>query len=111
MSDSHQHSSHPKIAARLKRANGHLARVIEMIETGRLLRSAAAPEDRPALFAAQFTLSHACWLVTYPLSGWLLASHGLDAAGIGLFVLGCVGFVAALYLWRNDPSDSPANQT
>ena len=35
MSDSHQHSSHPKIAARLKRANGHLARVIEMIETGR----------------------------------------------------------------------------
>lgn len=35
MSDSHQHSSHPKIAARLKRANGHLTRVIEMIETGR----------------------------------------------------------------------------
>jgi predicted MFS family arabinose efflux permease len=79
--------------------------------TGRLLRSAAAPEDRPALFAAQFTLSHACWLVTYPLSGWLLASHGLDAAGIGLFVLGCVGFGAALYLWRAKAPDGPVNQT
>ena len=27
-------------------------------------------EDRPALFAAQFTLSHCGWLATYPLSGW-----------------------------------------
>jgi len=30
--------------------------------TGRLLRRSAHPEDRPALFAAQFALSHACWL-------------------------------------------------
>ncbi len=29
------HASHPKIAARLKRADGHLRSVIEMIETGR----------------------------------------------------------------------------
>ena len=31
----HRHSSHPAIAKRLKRANGHLRSVIEMIETGR----------------------------------------------------------------------------
>lgn len=32
--------------------------------TGRLLRRSAQPEDRPAIFAAQFALSHACWLLT-----------------------------------------------
>ena len=44
--------------------------------SGRLLRRSAHPEDRPALFAAQFALSHACWLVTYPLSGWLMTRFG-----------------------------------
>ena len=38
--------------------------------SGRLLRRFAHAEDRPALFAAQFALSHVCWLVTYPLAGW-----------------------------------------
>lgn len=35
MPDSHRHASHPTIAARLKRAEGHLHRVIGMIEDGR----------------------------------------------------------------------------
>ncbi|WP_454656784.1 metal-sensing transcriptional repressor [Bosea beijingensis] len=35
MSESHLHESHPEIAKRLKRAEGHLRKVIEMIETGR----------------------------------------------------------------------------
>jgi DNA-binding FrmR family transcriptional regulator len=35
MSDAHLHASHPAIAARLKRAEGHLRRVIGMIEEGR----------------------------------------------------------------------------
>ncbi len=35
MTDSHSHSSHPKISARLKRAKGHLASVIAMIDEGR----------------------------------------------------------------------------
>ena len=34
--------------------------------SGRLLRRSAHAEDRPAIFAAQFALSHACWLVTIP---------------------------------------------
>jgi len=42
--------------------------------TGRLLRRSSATEDRPAYFAAQFSLSHACWLVTYPLAGWGLST-------------------------------------
>lgn len=35
MQDSHSHRSHPKVSARLKRAKGHLAAVIAMIEDGR----------------------------------------------------------------------------
>ncbi|WP_165350330.1 hypothetical protein [Xylanimonas protaetiae] len=26
------------------------------------------------MFAAEFSLSHLCWLVTYPLAGWLGAA-------------------------------------
>ena len=44
--------------------------------SGRLLRRSAKPEDRPALFAAQFALSHACWLIAYPLAGWAGATPG-----------------------------------
>lgn len=35
MSDVHLHSTHPALIARLKRAKGHLAAVIEMIEDGK----------------------------------------------------------------------------
>lgn len=35
MSEPHVHASHPAIIKRLKRAGGHLAKVVEMIEAGR----------------------------------------------------------------------------
>ena len=34
MAAKHDHSQHPEIVNRLRRANGHLAKVIEMIEDG-----------------------------------------------------------------------------
>lgn len=72
--------------------------------TGRLLRRSAVPGDRPALFAAQFALSHAAWLLTYPLAGWTATRGGLPLA---LVVLGTIGLVAALVaavLWpHRDP--------
>uniref|UniRef100_UPI0035B3BBC4 MFS transporter n=1 Tax=Tabrizicola sp. TaxID=2005166 RepID=UPI0035B3BBC4 len=37
---------------------------------GRIINRSAREADRGAVFAAQFALSHACWLVTYPLAGW-----------------------------------------
>lgn len=36
--------------------------------TGRLIRRSTPPEARTAAFAAQFSLSHSCWLLTYPLA-------------------------------------------
>ncbi len=35
MSHEHRHQSHPRIVARLKRAEGHLNAVVAMIEAGR----------------------------------------------------------------------------
>lgn len=35
MPDDHAHASHPAVATRLKRAEGHLRRVIGMVEEGR----------------------------------------------------------------------------
>jgi predicted MFS family arabinose efflux permease len=71
---------------------------------GRLLRRSARPEDRPALFAAQFALSHACWLITYPLAGWLGAAAGLPITFAVLCGVAMLGTLAAVLLW---PSDDP----
>ncbi|MBS4009337.1 MAG: MFS transporter [Roseovarius sp.] len=72
--------------------------------SGRLLRRSAHAEDRPALFAAQFALSHACWLVTYPLSGWLMTQFGPVAALWLLAALAGAGTLTALRLWpKEDP--------
>lgn len=76
--------------------------------SGRLLRRSGHAEDRPAMFAAQFALSHACWLVTYPLAGWLQSAHGSVAAMLTLAVLSLAGLMAALMLWpRRDPVEIP----
>lgn len=71
--------------------------------SGRLLRRSANAEDRPALFAAQFALSHGFWLIAYPLAGQIGAHIGMKAAfaapaavasiGIG------IGTITALRLW------------
>lgn len=76
------------------------------IPIGRILNRSAQPEDRPAVFAAQFALSHAAWLVTYPLAGWLGSAFGLAQAALGLAVLGAVAMVAVIRLWpATDPVD------
>ena len=70
----------------------------------RLLRCSAHPEDRPAVFAAQFALSHACWLLTYPLVGWLGATFGFGFAFIAMAAIGGIGVATALRVWpRSDP--------
>lgn len=75
--------------------------------SGRLLRRSAHAEDRPALFAAQFALSHACWLVTYPLAGWAGLALGLGPALALLGALAGAAALAALGLW---PADDSAEQ-
>jgi MFS family permease len=67
--------------------------------TGRLLRRSAHAEDRPALFAAQFALSHACWLAAYPLAGWVGAVAGVGTAFAVLGVLAVAATILAVRFW------------
>ena len=66
---------------------------------GRIINRSAQEADRGAVFAAQFALSHACWLVTYPLAGWIGAAMGTSAAALVLACLGAAGLVAVLRIW------------
>jgi len=76
--------------------------------TGRLLRRSSHAEDRATVFTAQFALSHACWLVTYPAAGYLAAQTGLAPA---FALLGLPALAAALlagHLWpAGDPRMPP----
>lgn len=73
---------------------------------GRLLRRSANAEDRPALFAAQFALSHGAWLICYPLVGQLGAKVGQTAAFAAMAALAALGTVAALWLWPSADPDT-----
>jgi H+ antiporter protein len=74
--------------------------------SGRLLKRSAHAEDRPAVYAAQFALSHACWLVTYPLAGWLITDFGAATALAALALLAAAGMTGGIVLWqRTDAMD------
>ncbi|WP_166417735.1 MFS transporter [Cochlodiniinecator piscidefendens] len=72
---------------------------ITLTPSGRLLQRSAHPEDRPAVYAAQFALSHACWLIAYPLSGWAQTTLGSTQTMIILAAIGAVSSIAAMRLW------------
>ncbi|WP_375691879.1 MFS transporter [Pseudooceanicola sp. LIPI14-2-Ac024] len=80
--------------------------------SGRLLRRSSHAEDRPAIFAAQFALSHACWLVTYPLAGALMTAQGAVVACLVLGTLAALGLLTALLTWpAGDPREVPHRHT
>ncbi|MEV7215584.1 MFS transporter [Kitasatospora cineracea] len=75
---------------------------------GRVVRRSAADADLPAAFAAQFSLSHSCWLLTYPLAGWLAAGAGLPVTALVLGALALAAALGAAALWpRHDPDALP----
>ncbi|SPB14127.1 MFS transporter [Caballeronia novacaledonica] len=72
--------------------------------SGRLLRRSASASDRPAVFAAQFSLSHVCWLIAYPIAGFVGAKIGMPLTFVVLALLTAVGVGVAWWLWpANDP--------
>ncbi|WP_230280629.1 MFS transporter [Croceicoccus sp. Ery15] len=75
---------------------------------GRLLRRSSREEDRPALFAAQFALSHVCWLIAYPVAGQIGAHFGMTAAFLLLAAIAGIGLALGFRLWPvHDQSDLP----
>ena len=69
------------------------------VPSGRLLRRSSGAEDRPSLFAAQFALSHSCWLITYPVAGWMGKIAGLAETAVALSVVAAAGATLAVFLW------------
>ncbi len=86
-----------------------LAYAAILTPAGRLLRRSAHAEDRPALFAAQFALSHVCWLVTYPLAGvagrWLGMGPAMMLAGL----VAALGLMLAWRLWPGAAARAPVH--
>ena len=81
-----------------------------MTPSGRLLRRSAQPSDRPAVFAAQFALSHACWLLTYPLAGWLGSFAGMIPTILMLVAITFAGVALALKVWPTRDSEVVSHQ-
>lgn len=66
--------------------------------TGKVLRASVEPNAIPGAFAAQFSLSHLAWLITYPIAGWLGTHVGFTAAWSALAALAGAGTIGALLL-------------
>ena len=72
---------------------------VSQTPTGRLIRKSASSENRAALFAAQFAFSHACWLITYPLVGWLSTNFGTLITFVPMAFIALVSMVVAFVTW------------
>jgi Na+/melibiose symporter-like transporter len=79
---------------------------------GQVITSSVAEADRSAAFAAHFSLSHACYLLAYPVAGWAGSEAGVPAsAGILVAVSVVATGVAALMWPRGLPIEAtPARQ-
>ncbi len=71
---------------------------------GNLIRRSCQASDSAAYFAANFSLSHAGWLVGYLLAGWLGSQYGLQTAFSGLAVVSLISLVIA---WQLYPKQDP----
>jgi hypothetical protein len=68
---------------------------------GRIVTRSGSPDERPALFAAQFSLSHACWLATYPIAGVLGSVLGVAATALVLAAVAASAVLVACLVWRD----------
>lgn len=78
--------------------------------SSRLLADASTPANRNLVYTAQFALSHACFLITYPVAGWI-GAMSLTIAAIVLTAIAVIAGAAAIALasaWKlRTRSDQP----
>lgn len=66
--------------------------------SARILRRASTDQTRSYIFTAQFSLSHAAFLITYPIAGWL-GALGLVWAVVALAIIAAGSMIAARVMW------------
>lgn len=76
--------------------------------SSRLLAEASTPQNRNLVYTAQFALSHACFLITYPIAGWL-GGASLLAAAVTLSAL-AIGSLTAATLQARKARPEPTGQ-
>jgi len=69
---------------------------------GRVVNRSSSASDRSAFFSAQFAISHACWLLFYPIAGQLGTRLGVETTAIWLAGGIAVFTVLAARLWPRD---------
>ncbi|MFJ6095834.1 MFS transporter [Williamsia muralis] len=67
--------------------------------SARLLRGYSDEQNRSSVFTAQFSLSHACFILTYPLAGWVGAHIGQVSASLASTVLATLAALVAARIW------------
>ncbi|MCF4098755.1 MFS transporter [Maritalea mediterranea] len=69
---------------------------------GRVFRRSANEEDLPKLLSAQFALSHSCWLLAYPMAGFLPELVGMGTTLMLIATFCSLALLAALRLWTRE---------
>lgn len=67
---------------------------------GRILRDTALPADLPYVFAAQFTLSHAWWMLAYLIAGPVASFVGFGTVIVCLALTSLTATFGVIYFWR-----------
>lgn len=71
---------------------------------GRVVNRSSNPSDRASYFSAQFSLTHACWMIAYPLAGQLGLSFGISVTGLILGAMVVISGLLGAWLWpHTDP--------
>lgn len=66
---------------------------------GRVVNRSSSPADRTSYFSAQFALSHACWLIFYPVAGQFGTRFGVETTALLLGASILVFTAVAATLW------------
>ena len=75
--------------------------------TGQVITAAVGQDERPAAFAGHFSLSHACYLVAYPIAGWVGQAAGVPVAAAVLAGVAALAATVAVMTW---PAVAPTTQ-
>lgn len=78
--------------------------------TGQVIVASVTDRERPAAFAAHFSLSHACYLAAYPIAGWVGHALGLPAAAGVLAVVAAIATLVAARTWPATTFDPAPSQ-
>ena len=71
---------------------------------GRVYRDSVPDQDLPHVFAAQFSLAHGWWLLSYPIAGWGATILGFGPITLILAVAALLTLLLATRLWTPIPA-------